>query len=47
MSVRDFLLAEASTTSRGSGQKSDGACGSCGMSAEAMAAGEPCEHAKN
>lgn len=40
-SVADYLRSEvAAPASKASG------CGSCGMSAEAMAAGEPCEHDK-
>ncbi len=44
-SVSDYLLAQ---TASGVGAKSAGgdACGSCGMSAAEMAAGQPCEHDK-
>ena len=42
MSLHEALLAEVATAS----QKPDGACSSCGMSAAAMAAGEPCDQSK-
>ncbi|MEN9402449.1 MAG: hypothetical protein RL091_1152 [Verrucomicrobiota bacterium] len=45
MSVVDYLRSEVAASS--AGPVSDaGGCGSCGMSAAAMAAGEPCEHDK-
>ncbi|PTY03245.1 efflux RND transporter periplasmic adaptor subunit [Opitutaceae bacterium EW11] len=43
-SMVDFLRAEASRQTVSAAKGSD-ACGGCGMSAEAMAAGEPCDHA--
>ncbi len=45
-SVSEYLLARTSRDAPGKAAGGE-ACGSCGMSAAAMAAGEPCEHAKN
>lgn len=47
MSVADYLRAQPSIASNDTkaGAAGEG-CGSCGMSAAAMAAGEPCEHDK-
>jgi Cu(I)/Ag(I) efflux system membrane fusion protein len=47
MSVADYLRAQPGIASNDTkaGAAGEG-CGSCGMSAAAMAAGEPCEHDK-
>jgi rubrerythrin len=42
MSVGEYIV----MTAKQEAAKRESACGSCGMSAEAMAAGEPCEHDK-
>jgi Cu(I)/Ag(I) efflux system membrane fusion protein len=48
MSVVDFVRMEAAAKNApalsATTPAAEGACGSCGMSAAAMAAGEPCEH---
>jgi hypothetical protein len=44
MSVVDYLRSE--TAASAGPASAAGGCGSCGMSAESMAAGEPCEHDK-
>lgn len=45
MSLSDFARSQMGY-SVASAEPADKGCGSCGMSAEAMAAGEPCEHEK-
>ncbi|MFP5248314.1 MAG: efflux RND transporter periplasmic adaptor subunit, partial [Acidobacteriota bacterium] len=42
-SISDYLLAQATPNAAGK-PGADDACGSCGMSAADMAAGQPCEH---
>ena len=46
VSVASYLRAQATPAPTAGKPAGDGACGSCGMSKAAMAAGEPCEHDK-
>ncbi|MFZ5496547.1 MAG: efflux RND transporter periplasmic adaptor subunit [Verrucomicrobiota bacterium] len=47
MPVASYLRVQGSRPVAAARQATEGACGSCGMSQAAMAAGEPCEHAQN
>ncbi len=46
VSVASYLRAQGTPPAAAGKPAGDGACGSCGMSQAAMAAGEPCEHNK-
>lgn len=46
ISVASYLRVQATPPTAGGKPAGDGACGSCGMSQAAMAAGGPCEHEK-